>query len=794
MPDFPQTGLSRSGSAVSQRWYWTTPYLAIAVLVVTALATVWMLQQRESEALHGMIVRDVQWAEKTIRLHKQSAETFLLQLSSDLASGVLEEDSFDERVTRHIASLGQFMEVAWITDDERVRWAAPSSTASMLPGSTATLEQREAFRNVRDFGVIAYSRPKTMASGGTILKAHVPVRDGDEFLGAVVGIFSAEDMVAELVPDWFAERYQITLVDARGQSLAVNSRELPLNERITFEVPLDLPGSGLVLRAVAFSTTEKTPHTFFLIVIGGLSLIVLWSLWLLREHMRSRRVTEDALREESAFRKAMEESVITGLRAIDLSGRIIYVNPAFCRLVGFDEHELLGAKPPFPYWPEDAYEECRRELEMPVSGQPPVSGFDLRIRRRNGKRLDARFYLSPLIDLNGRQTGWMASVADVTEPKRVRAALEASQRRFEAVLDGLDAAVFVADAASDTILYANRAFMKIHGYDVVGRTIAEVSAPQVERGAYKVDPQQLEVAALPRELFDGEVQHPLSGRWYHLREQASRWVDGCVVRMAIATDITERRQNEELVRRQEERLQHTARLITMGEMASTLAHELNQPLSAIENYCTGCVTRLQAGNYREEELLSVMTKAGLQAERAAKIIGRVRDFVRKSEPRRARIDLSETLEDAIAFAEIDARRSGGRILTQVRAELPPVFADRIMIEQVVVNLVRNALESMSATPTARRVVVVGARAVEVEGGEGVEVSVADRGPGIAESEREQLFMPFHTTKPNGMGMGLNICRSIVEFHDGHLEIADNPGGGTVFSFILPSGVEREPAL
>lgn len=776
------------GSSSSQRWYWTAPYAAIALLVITACAIVWLLQQREAESLRGMVVRDVQWAEKTIRLHKQSAETFLLQLATDLAAGNIDGEEFDQSVTRHIAVNGQLVEVGWVGDDGRVRWAAPVSTASLRLTEMLDAEQMAAFRRAEDLGVISYGEPRVATNGQTVVQVHVPVRTGELFVGTIVGLFSAERMVAELVPDWFAERYQISLVDARGQSVAVNSGSLPLDERIAFEVPLDLPGAGLVLRAVSFRIADPAPYAIFLIVITGLSMIILWSFWLLREHMARRRATEEALRDESAFRKAMEESVITGLRAIDLSGRIIYVNPAFCRLVGFDEGELLGAMPPFPYWPDDSYDACQRELEMSLSGRAPASGFEVTIRRRSGERLDVRFYLSPLIDVNGRQTGWMASVADITEPKRVRAALEASQKRFEAVLDGLDAAVFVADAHSDTILYANRVFKSIHGYDVVGRTIAGVSAPQPDDVEYKADASALDPATLPRELFDGEVQHRLSGRWYHLREHASRWVDGRVVRMGIATDITDRRHAEELARTQEERLQHTARLITMGEMASTLAHELNQPLAAIANYCMGCVTRLESDNYRREELLTAMTKASQQAERAAKIIGRVRDFVRKSEPRRAAISVLDTLEDAIGFAEIDARRSGGRIVLQVEADLLPVFADRIMIEQVVINLVRNALEAVSGMPVARRTVVVRARSVAADA---VEISVTDRGPGIAVAEREQLFMPFHTTKPEGMGMGLNICRSIVEFHDSHLEVADNPGGGTVFSFVLPTGAVRE---
>lgn len=502
----------------------------------------------------------------------------------------------------------------------------------------------------------------------------------------------------------------------------------------------------------------------------------------------ARKAAEDALRAESAFRRTMEDSVITGLRAIDLTGRIIYVNSAFCRLVGFDESELVGLSPPFPYWPEESAQACRRNLELTLAGRAPASGFEMHIRRKNGERLDTRFYLSPLIDIDGRQTGWMASITDITEPKRVRAALEAAHERFEAVIDGLEAAVFVADARTDEILFANRAFKTIHGFDAVGRTVRGVAVLQPERGDYTVDPRGLGLADLPRELFDGELQHPLSGRWYHVREHATRWVDGRVVRMGIATDVTDRKHTDEVSRQQEERLQRTSRLITMGEMASTLAHELNQPLSAIANYCAGCVTRMQSGHWRQEDILAAMQKASFQAERAGKIIRRIREFVKKSEPRRSAVRIDDVLEDAIGFADIDARRLGIRVGTDVAPDLPPVYADRIMIEQVVLNLIRNGCDAMADTLPADRVLTVRAQAVDDHA---VEVAVVDRGHGISEDDRQRLFTPFYTTKAEGMGMGLNICRSIVEFHDGRLIVEDNPEGGTIFSFTLPIEVASE---
>ena len=879
------------------RWYWAAPYVAVVFFALSMLALVWLLQQREIEAERGAIVRDLQWAEQTMRRQMLSTEEFLGQLGRDLAAEFIDHDDFQLRANQYIANNGELANIVWVRADGIVRWTAPFDTTDWLSGDALAGEQIRALERARSSGRLAYGDAYRSARGDTALEVYTPVLRGGEFLGVIVGAYSVERIVRYLVPSWFADKYRLVLHKPGGEVLAANSTLQSVDESLSFELALDPPGNGLALRATAVRSRGELPHALPSVLIIGLSVLVLWSLWSLRSHVlrrvqvekerdrlfnlsldilcvvgldgrfrrcnpaferilghapdelpgqalidfvhadevgstleqmrrlgageavkfenrcrcadggykwlvwsinpvreeqlvyavahdiTGRKAAEEALRAESTFRKAMEDSMLTGLRAIDLSGRIIYVNSAFCRMVGWDEAELVGLSAPFPYWAEETRAQSERKLAMTLAGQAPASGFEMRIQRKNGERFDARFYLSPLIDVSGRQTGWMASITDITEPKRVRAALEAAHERFEAVLDGLDAAVFVADARTDEILFANRAFKHIHGFDTVGRTVRGVAVPQPERGDYRVDPRGLEPADVPRELFDGELQHPLSGRWYHVREQATRWVDGRVVRMGIATDITERKQTAEVSRQQEERLQRTARLITMGEMASTLAHELNQPLSAIANYCAGCVTRMQSGKWKPEEVLSAMQKASFQADRAGKIIRRVRDFVKKSEPRRRALALAEILDDALGFAEIEAHRTGIRLVAEIEPELPRVFADRIMIEQVVLNLIRNGLDAMAEALPEQRVLRVRARSF---GRDAVEVAVIDRGHGISEEGRQRLFTAFYTTKAEGMGMGLNICRSIIEFHDGRLIVDENPEGGTIFSFTLPT--------
>lgn len=234
------------------------------------------------------------------------------------------------------------------------------------------------------------------------------------------------------------------------------------------------------------------------------------------------------------------------------------------------------------------------------------------------------------------------------------------------------------------------------------------------------------------------------------------------------------------------RLERTARLISMGELATSLAHELQQPLAAVVNYCHGCIRRLEDGTDNPELLLSTMRKASEQATRASLIIARLRHFLGRSEPMREVQSLSTIVEETTAIIEVHARRQGISVHVLADRDLPPVDCDRVMIEQVLFNLLRNGIEAMADVPPRRRRLVVSLqRAGEPDR---LEVSVADFGPGIPEEEREKVFQPFHTTKAEGMGVGLNICRSIVDFHGGRLWVTDNPTGGAIFHFTLPVAV------
>jgi C4-dicarboxylate-specific signal transduction histidine kinase len=282
------------------------------------------------------------------------------------------------------------------------------------------------------------------------------------------------------------------------------------------------------------------------------------------------------------------------------------------------------------------------------------------------------------------------------------------------------------------------------------------------------------------EVFSESVQ-----KWFEVQHRMLAWTDGRRVRLQVARDITERRKHEEASRVQQEKIQITSRLTTMGEMASSLAHELNQPLTAIANYSMGAVAMVKAGHTDMATLLPALEKAAAQAQRAGKIISRIRDFVKRSEPRRQNVPIQTIVDNAISLAEIHARKRQVEIVRHIPDQLPDVYADPILIEQVLLNLLKNGLESMDQA---------GLNTLELDVSlhdNQIEVAVKDRGHGLAEPER--LFEPFFSTKSEGLGMGLNICRTIIESHHGRLWATNNPVGGTIFRFTLPcaSNLEAE---
>ena len=886
---------------------WLLPNIAVISFILAMGALLYVLHRQEVEQQRAALLRDIQWAEQTIRLHLQANQETLTQFANEMAQGTLDADAFLLRASQHMANNPEIENMVWVGENTLIRWSAPFETTARLVGERLPRGPAEdAFRRARETGRPAYSDPflpdrpeaafgtsVTRSDGSATIEIHVPIYEDKLFRGTFSGAYSVSGLLFHLAPPWFTDKYQLALHDRDGRLLGARAGATLDDPALTQEIPFEPLGKGLKLQVTSLRTESRFAQQMLTVLILGLSVTIIWSLWMLRRHMGGRRAAEierdrlfnlsldmlcilsldgtfrranpaferilgytgdsflgrptlelvhpddreatqaelkklatgepstyfenrcrgadgryrwllwsvnpaveegllyavahditdrkedeQALAAAYAFRKAMEDSILTGMRASDLEGRITYVNQAFCRMVGLPESELVGRSPPFPYWAPEAEEIDRRCLELTLAGTAPPSGMEAVFRRANGERFDVRVFASPLIDAQGGQTGWMASIYDITEQKRSREALKASHERFVAVLDGLDAAVTVSELEAGHLLYANRAARRIFACDPELQPSSQ-SPWQALAEVIGIDGKDTEAS------IDQELQHPANGCWYHLRARFIRWVDGRQVRMEVATDITEHKLAEEMSRQQLERLQRTSRLITMGEMASTLAHELNQPLAAIANYSMGCVSRLKSASFNREDLLSTMQKATAQAERAGQIIRRVRDFVRKSEPQKAMVAVKDIVEEAAGVAESAAQKRGARILLSLRPDLPLVLADRIMIEQVLLNLVRNGLDAMQDAPVAQRRLTLSAE-ISADASM-VVVSVSDRGHGIREAAMARLFEPFYTTKAEGMGMGLNICRSIVELHQGRLWVEANPQGGSVFRFTLPIG-------
>jgi two-component system, LuxR family, sensor kinase FixL len=254
-------------------------------------------------------------------------------------------------------------------------------------------------------------------------------------------------------------------------------------------------------------------------------------------------------------------------------------------------------------------------------------------------------------------------------------------------------------------------------------------------------------------------------------------------------DLSERQNSETRLQELQSELVHVSRLTAMGEMASALAHELNQPLTAIANYLKGCRRMLSAqADDKSRKVSEALDKAADQTMRAGDIIRRLRDFVSRGETERRVENVANLIEEASAIALVGARERGIRVSFELDPQAELVLADRVQIQQVLINLMRNAMEAMDESE--QRELVISTSRTD---GNMVSMSVADTGPGMSAAVRAQLFQPFFTTKHDGMGIGLSISRTIIEAHGGEIQAEPNPVGGAVFRFTLPAVSAEEAA-
>ena len=786
---------------------------AISVLVFLAAISAAMVyfqleeQDRESES----VVRDVEYAQLQMRQRLQDRRQQLQALGQELAQHKIGEFEFGFQSEILISQYPELTGVDWINARGQVvasRLAPDTPEApEHEPGHGLDSEARaRAFEQARrQMTPVIIHRGATDQDRASLLLA-LPLAQRQIFNGVLLAEFSYDELLRQAVPKETLVRYAVALLDQRGRLLAgvrqdakrAMLRQLPWSlVPPEHHVPLLTQNESLSLQAQAYRASQDGTGRALFWTLGALSLLTVWMLLANWRHSRKRIQAQQALQAETNFRRAMEDSMLTGMRALDMEGRITYVNPAFCRMTGWTEADLLNTLPPYPYWPEQDHDPLMERLRDELHGQYSPGGFELRVKRKNGALFDARMYVSPLIAADGRQTGWMTSITDITEPKRVREELGASYERFATVLDSLDAAVSVAPLGSVELLFANKVYRQWLGQRGDGHRrlldLACLVPDQGERKSHDAEgrPGGEDGSSLPGGSGSTEVWIAELGKWLEVRTRYLTWVDGRMAQMVIANDITARRHAEELSAQQAERAQTASRLITMGEMASSVAHELNQPLTAINNYCSGIVSRLKRQQISEEDLLGALEKTMKQAQRAGQIIQRIRAFVKRSEPNTTLSDVAQIVGNATELAEMELRRHMIRLSTQLPKGLPPLLVDPILIEQVLINLIKNGGESIQQAqrPSDRRRVELRVSQRQIEQHSVVEFCVQDSGNGVPPEMLERIYEAFYSTKAEGMGIGLKLCRSIVEAHHGRLQARNlyNPGGvvGCEFSFWIP---------
>jgi len=639
------------------------PLVAIIALVALVGAVAWTVARSDARQARNKTITDALWVEQSLRFQLGVNEDLLRRLTLDSAAGMgLGIQAATAR--SHLISNPEAVSVAWHDEQGNVIRALPTRDAHV---------DRDLARDVAmraDHLSWPVSRP-----------IYGPVRlhdDGDDptvglvmrlpdHRGYVSVTISLVRLLERHLPWWVAELYGVQLLDAGDRVLAQRKRRDPPQNAASYTLSFDPPLRGSLLRITAYQQPDSLRSVALFGAIGALAVFAVLALVVLYRSAQRRRAVELRLRGETAFRRSMEESLTVGLRAKDHQGRILFVNPAFCKMIGWDADELIGLEAPMPYWNPDNLHEVQARHHRLAEGGAISQAFETQFRHRDGRIIDVKVYEAPLIDARGIHRGWMGSVIDMTETKRA----------------------------------------------------------------------------------------------------------------------------ERLARLQDETMARTGRLVTLGEMASTLAHELNQPLSAIASYAAGMMNLMDRGNADPGMMRMATGKLAQQAQRAGHIIHRIHDLVKKREPRFTLVRLDEVIEETLTFLAADAREHRVQLHADMIAA-PRALADRILMEQVLINLIRNGMEAMSEQRHGDRITI----RLTCHDDQAV-IEVIDQGIGIAPEFEGRLFDAFVSTKTQGMGMGLKICRTIIELHRGHLSCRPAPGGGTIFRLTLPLAAEdtttEEPA-
>ena len=595
----------------------------------------------------------------------------------------------------------------------------------------------------------------------------VPTALPDQILIARVNLTHLVTRVVELLG---YRSYQFDLL-LNGNSFFPVDEEGHMGD-IQTEVPLSfshLAGLSLLATSHPAGLLEQSPLPVWL--IGGLGCTLLVALLLLVRVQRKEHRFAERLEVEYALRRAISESALTGLRVTDKEGKILYVNETFQKMFGFSREELIGTTPPYPYWAEDISEQFEA---MMSHSSGTLHTIDFLAKRKNGETFDGQLSVSQLLDVEGRVLGYIGALYDVTETKRSHERMQAANDRFTRVVQSLASAIaVVSDDDARQIFFMNTPYVRLFGgtADACRRILGVLEAQKK--------------TSIREGLYD-----EVTDRWFDVRIQTIVWTNDRKAVMLIATDITEWRQMQEQLQAQIKHAEETQRLVTMGEMASSLAHELNQPLAAISNYAAAAKSLLEAHALKPEAATDAFGRIDNQAKRAAAIIKRIRSFAKnKHDTQFAVVPVETIVTEAMELALIQAKKLGASIKVEMAENLPNINGDAVMLEQLLLNLLKNAMEALEPE-SDRNVELSVSHEAQTDA---IVFTIRDHGPGMSDEVKAMLFDAFFTTKKTGMGIGLNICRTIVENHHGRLLVSDTEGGGTTFTVRIPVNMPEEDA-
>lgn len=664
------------GDPSARRWgLWATLVLLVLVLLVVLVFLAREYEEgREQQALDqeaAAVVSDI-----------RNALLRNVQTLQSLNSVAPTADSWNAPAAELIAQHREFVRLEWRDASQRLIGHRDTPYLSDVFGSLdrtrALADVKLACDNAQRLSGPAYSAsyfwPMRDGLGMELMEMCLPVVRSGVSNGFLVVTYSLPGMLAELTNRDELRNRGLSFNDADGTRLALHRMVPGTRRTLSANAVLELPGHTMILQLQSPRLVGGLFPNVLTAVVSALSLALLAVLALLARDTRLRHRAELEVGDALAFRKAMEDSLVTGLRARDMTGRITYVNPAFCEMVGLRAEQLIGTGLPAPWWPPELVDEYQQRQMVRLAGQTlPREGYESVFQRSDGARFPVLIIEAPLIDAQGKQTGFMSAILDLTEQRRV----------------------------------------------------------------------------------------------------------------------------EDLNRTSQERLQATARLATVGEMASLLSHELNQPLAAISSYASGAINLLDqpTGTFQQTDLSQAMRRISEQAERAGRVIKSVTDFVRRREQVRESV-APRLLIDAIQpLLVLQAKKQGIQLLIGIAPGCPPVQCDRTMVEQVLLNLARNGMQAMpwdaESAGAGPRVLKIAVHQSRLNAGDRqqkawVTFEVSDHGLGLSAEVQAKLFTPFFTTRAEGMGLGLSLCRTVVEQHGGALTYEPNQPRGTIFRFTLPT--------